>query len=228
MRRIYLFLSNREKKIFDKYKSKKRFNIFDYLTLLIRGFFSLIESLLRIISGPIGLRLREVYYTSLFIKSGKNILIDTGVIIDSPQNIEIGSNVWISSYCTIAPNLGHLKIGSNIHINSHTHIAGRGKIVLEDNVNISAGAKIFSGAVIIPSRDKLVWNPMMKEDLSLSNIGPIVMKNNSTVFANCTVAPGVTLGEGSVLLSNSFLNKNIKDYEIFCGVPAIKIGKRTN
>jgi acetyltransferase-like isoleucine patch superfamily enzyme len=121
-----------------------------------------------------------------------------------------------------------MKIGDNVHINTHTHIAGRGKIILEDNVNISSGAKIFSGAVIIPDRKKLVWNPMMKEDLSLSNIGTVIMKNNSTVFANCTVAPGVTLGVGSVLLSNSFLNKNIKDYEIFCGVPAAKIGIRTN
>jgi len=228
MRKIYLFLSSKEKKIFDKFKLKKKFNISDYFILIIRSFFSLIESFLRLISGPIGFKLRQIYYCSIFIKSGTNILIDTGVIIDSPQNIEVGSNIWISSYCTIAPNLGYMKIGDNVHINTHTHIAGRGKIILEDNVNISSGAKIFSGAVIIPDRKKLVWNPMMKEDLSLSNIGTVIIKNNSTVFANCTVAPGVTLGVGSVLLSNSFLNKNIKDYEIFCGVPAAKIGIRTN
>ena len=226
MRAIYLFISKREKNIFEKYKNNKSLSLFDYLLLFFKGMIAIIESLMRQISGPIGFKLRELYYRSVFIKSGKNILIDTGVIIDSPQNIKIGSNVWISSYCTIAPNLGHLEIGNNIHINSHSHIAGRGEIIFEDNVNISSGAKIFSGAVIIPTRNKLVWNPMMPEDLSLSNIGSIILRNNSTVFANCTVAPGVELGKGSVLMSNSFLNKNMGEYEIFCGVPAKKIGIR--
>ena len=67
---------------------------------------------------------------------------------------------------------------------------------------------------------------MMPEDLSLSNIGSIILRNNSTVFANCTVVPGVELGKGSVLMSNSFLNKNMGEYEIFVGVPAKKIGIR--
>ena len=226
MRFIYKYIGEREKLIFEKFKSYKSLTLYDYFILFLKGTLSLIESIIRNISGPFGFKIRQIYYNSIFAKSGKNILIDSNVIIDHPQNIELGSNIWIGSFSVISPILGKIKIGNNVHINTACHLGGRSEIVLEENVNISSGVRIFSGSANLATRDKKIWNPMMLEDLSLLNFGIVHIKENATIFANCTISPKTKMGEGSVLLPNSFLNKNTDAFEIFCGSPAKKIGKR--
>jgi len=226
MRFIYKYIGEKEKLIFDKFKENQNLNLYDYFILFLKGILSFIESIIRHISGPFGFKIRQIYYKSIFIKSGNNILIDSNVIIDHPQNIELGSNIWIGSFSVIAPVLGNIKAGDNIHINTGCHLGGRSNIILEDNVNISSGTKIFSGSANMPKKDKKIWNPMMREDLSLINYGTVHLEDNATIFANCTIAPNTRMGKGSILISNSFLNKNTKAFEIFCGVPAKKIGNR--
>ena len=228
MRFLYKYVGEREKLIFEKFKTNKNLSLQDYFILFLKGTLSLVESLIRNISGPFGFKIRQLYYNSIFEKSGKNILIDSHVIIDHPQNIELGSNIWIGNFCVISPILGKIKIGNNVHINTACHLGGRSNIILEDNVNISSGVKIFSGSGNLASRDKKVWNPMMPEDLSLINFGTVHIKENATIFANCTIAPKTEMGKGSILISNSLLTKNTEAFEIFCGSPAKRIGKRFN
>ena len=72
MRIIYTYVAQKEKKIFEKLKSNLRLNLNDYFVIFIKSLVSIIESLIRNISGPIGFKLRGLYYRSIFKKSGKN------------------------------------------------------------------------------------------------------------------------------------------------------------
>jgi len=51
-------------------------------------------------------------------------------------------------------------------------------------------------------------------------IGGVVLLANARVGANCTIMPGITIGENSIVGANSFVNKNIPDNETWVGVPA--------
>ena len=58
------------------------------------------------------------------------------------------------------------------------------------------------------------------------NDGEVTFEENAVILANCTVSPGVVLGEGSILLPNSFLNKSTEPYSVNIGVPSKKIASR--
>ena len=63
--------------------------------------FSILESLIRNISGGLGQRIRYSYYKNRFNWCGTNVKIDEGVIFQNPENIRVGSNVWFLPYSII-------------------------------------------------------------------------------------------------------------------------------
>jgi len=46
-----------------------------------------------------GRKLRYVYWKRKFKKCGKNVIIGEGVIIQNPECISIGDNVWKRNFC---------------------------------------------------------------------------------------------------------------------------------
>ena len=66
-------------------------------------FFGLIEGLLRNISGPLGRKLRYLYYKHRFASCGENVHIDEGVIFEKPEFMYIGKNVWIGANSVVLP-----------------------------------------------------------------------------------------------------------------------------
>jgi galactoside O-acetyltransferase len=197
-----------------------------YLALLLKSFFSIIESIIRNVSGPSGFFIRRLYYKLIFKKMGKDVLIDTGVIFNGAHNISCGDRVWFDCYSVFSVQIGNLIIGNQVHIHTHTFLGGRETIKIDDMCAISSGSKIFSGSVTIPKKNDKILNPVTKANKNLMNYGKVWLKKNSVVLANCTISPGVTMGEGSMLLSNSFLNKSTKAFTIYIGVPAKFLAER--
>ena len=57
--KIYKFLSKIEVRSYEYFKSNKSIPLYFYPFFLIKGFFNLIESILRNLSGPFGLLIRR-------------------------------------------------------------------------------------------------------------------------------------------------------------------------
>jgi len=227
LNKIYIYLGLIESSAFIELRAGEKMKLKYIFFLIIKGFFSIIESLIRNISGPFGYLLRRGYYKMVFKQMGKDVLIDVGVIFNGPQNITCGNKVWIDSYSLLSLQIGELNIGNYVHIHSHTFLGGRDKITIEDEAGISSGSKIFTGGISITPKDKKLLNPMMEEyDSNAVNTGPITIKKNAMILSNCVISPNITIGEGSIILSCSFLTKTTPDYSIFVGSPAKQIGVR--
>ena len=120
LNKIYTFLGRVESETFKKLRSGKKISLSNYSILLIKGFFSVIESIIRNISGPFGYIIRRYYYKMVFKKMGEDVLIDVGVVFNGAQNITCGSKVWIDSYSLLSFQISELEIGNYVHIHSHT------------------------------------------------------------------------------------------------------------
>ena len=129
-------------------------------------FFGLIETLIRNISGPLGLLLRRIYYKIRLKKCGKNFKVSIGVKIINPSKVQVGDNVWLDDYSLIIAgnhklsgnkkeifiennnfklNKGDVKIGSYIHIAPFCILNGFGAgIHIKDDTTLAAGVKIYS------------------------------------------------------------------------------------
>ena len=75
---IYKFLAEKEKEAFYLFRANKKITFNLYILFFLKNF-SLIESLIRNISGPFGYIIRRYYYKLIFKSMGSDVLIDVGV-----------------------------------------------------------------------------------------------------------------------------------------------------
>lgn len=225
---IYKFLAEKEKEAFYLFRANKKITFNLYIFIFFKGIFSLIESLIRNISGPFGYIIRRYYYKLIFKSMGSDVLIDVGVLINGAQNIECGNKVWIDSYAILNCPIEKITIGNNVHIHTHSYIGGKEKVTISENCAIGSGSRLFTGSVnIFTPKSRPLLNTMIEvENEDDYNSGEITMKYNSLILTNCVVSPKTIMEEGSLLLSNSFLTKSTEKFSIYLGTPAKKIGKR--
>jgi acetyltransferase-like isoleucine patch superfamily enzyme len=55
---------------------------------------------------------------------------------------------------------------------------------------------------------------------------PIVFKDFATLGVNCSVLPGITLGEGTIVGANSVVTQDTEPWMVYAGTPARPIKKR--
>jgi len=96
----------------------------------------------------------------------------------------------------------NLKLGNDVDIGAFVYINANAGVIIEDNVQIAGGVKIYSVSTIDNKR------------------GEVILKKNCKIGANSVIMPGVTIGENSTVGALSFVNKNIPDNVVAYGIPA--------
>jgi len=118
-----------------------------------------------------------------------------------------------------SPNMYAKKVGVNLGENvkfygMHPGIFGSEPwmITIGNNVNIVSGCNFIThdGGVLI-LRDKFPKLEITK---------PIKIGNNVYIGINCTILPGVIIGNNVIIGSGSIVTKNIPDNSVAAGVPA--------
>lgn len=213
--------------LFDAYLRGSRLSLRGILKLILGVLPEVIEGLIRFVPGALGYLIRRNYYRFRLKSLGKKSLIDVGVYLIGPKNIEIGDYTWIDAGVRIEATLGNVSIGKRVHIAPYVILGSREPIVIEDYVGISAGAKVYSNSEI-PLPGLHMSGPMIPERFKSSISIPVLLAKDSFVGCNSVLLPGSSLGEGAVLGALSTLKEPIPNWEIWAGSPAKKISVRDN
>ena len=107
-----------------------------------------------------------------------------------------------------------LVIGNNVWIGENVWIDNLTNVIINDNVCISQGAMLLCG------------NHDYKKSSFDLILGDIVLEEGSWVGAKSVVCPGVTLKSHAILAVGSIATKDLEQYSIHQGNPAVKIRKR--
>ncbi len=208
---------------------------------LIRQLYFLIETLIRNISGSIGIKIRRWYYSKRFAKCGKNLRIDEGVIIENPEYIYVGDNVWIDKYCILIAGKvnipkdkikvrknkkyiykeGELHIGDNVHIAPQCIIQAHGGVLIGNYFTVSAGSKIYSFSNDV---NKCIQGTQFSKNIYYI-LSPISIGDNVWVGLNSIILGG-DIEKNSFIAPNSVVVTNIKENSFASGNPAKKIKDR--
>ncbi len=131
---------------------------------------------------------------------GKNF--QTGNKVNIREFNEIGDNVSIGTLTVIEH---HVSIADNVRIHSQVFIPEFS--VLEEGAWIGPNV-VFTNALYPLS-------PSVKDSL----VGPTIRKR-AKIGANCTLLPGVVIGENALVGAGSVVTKNVPDGAVVVGNPA--------
>lgn len=143
------------------------------------------------------LKMRKYFFLRNIKYKGCNIFLFFPLIIEGKENVAIGDNSQIGSYCHIWGQ-GGVTIGNDVLIAAHCCIS---------TLNHDYTSDIIREGKIISQR--------------------VVIENDVWLGYNVTVLPGVRIGHGSVIGAGSVVTKDIPSNSIAVGNPAKVIKKRT-
>lgn len=125
---------------------------------------------------------------------------------------EVGKNLYMER-AIMLKGAEDLKIGDNVAIGAFTLINAAGGLIIEDNVNISTGCRVVCVNHSVPpvgedARFAPCWS------------APIHLKKGCWLATNAIILPGVTVGEGAVVVAGSLVTKDVPDWAYVAGNPA--------
>lgn len=154
----------------------------------------------------------------IFKHVGSNVLISSKASFYSPSNITIGDNTRIDDFCVLSAGTGGIIIGNNVHIAVFTSLIGKGKIKIEDFVNISSRVSIYS------SNDdysgKYMTNPTIDERFTNVAHGDVLIQKHVIIGSGSIILPNITLEEGVCIGALSLVIRNCECFKVYAGIPA--------
>jgi galactoside O-acetyltransferase len=156
---------------------------------------------------------------------GVDVFINENALIKKPHLCQIGSHIAIDNGVTISTEL---IMGDYIHIAPFVVVIGgeKSKLILEDFSFVASGTKIVCGSEDYNGEGLI--GPTIPEELRKINFTTVKFERFAGCGVNCSIMPGVTLSEGSILGANSLLTKSTEPWTIYVGSPAkpIKIRRK--
>lgn len=150
-------------------------------------------------------------------------MIHQPCLILKPEVVRIANTARIDSFTKIEGGRG-VDIGEYCHIASFSHLnVGGGRLVFEDHSGCSSHCSIGSGtpdwsylyiSAAEPDRHHHVHRYLTR------------ICAYAVLFMGVVVVPGVTVGEGAVVLPGSVVTENVPAWKIVQGNPARVVGTR--
>jgi len=167
-------------------------------------------------------RLNTLFHGISGVSLGEKSIIMKGAILSRfPKKIKIGDKTIIKAnadICVCNPD-------AKISIGSDTTVGNYSFIYASDSVSIGDFCLIAPFVYIVDSNHLMGAGMPIRLQENISK--PIVIKDDVWIGAHSIILSGCEIGKGAVIAANSVVNCNVKEYEIWGGSPAKKIGERT-
>ncbi len=128
--------------------------------------------------------------------------------------IKIGKGSCVHRNCKFF-HIGKFSMGKHSVVNFNCYLDNRRGITIGDNVGIAHGTRIYTLGHNIDSA------------MFETKGAPVKIEDNAFIFSNAMIMPGVTIGNGAIVLPGSVVTKSIPPRKIVGGNPAIIIRERT-
>lgn len=181
---------------------------------------------IKYLQGPIGFKLRQIYWRRKLAFMGKAVAIDPDVDINGASKIHLDDFVYLGKGAQLLTNEkyeeGVITIGRRSHI--LCRILGYGGVEIGNYVGIGK-ASILSATDNYKGGYRM-GGPMIPYEQRNVQYGKIVIGDDAFISEGSVIMPGVTIGNGAVVAANSFVNRDIEAWKIVGGSPAKVIGER--
>lgn len=127
--------------------------------------------------------------------------------------IKVGGQSCLHRKCRFF-HVGNMAIEKNSVINFGCYLDNRRGIYIGNNVGIAHNTKIYT------------LGHDLKDSKFRTKGASVHIEDNVFIFSNALIMPGVTIGEGAIVLAGSVVTKDVEPWTIVGGNPARKIRDR--
>jgi maltose O-acetyltransferase len=130
-------------------------------------------------------------------------------------------------------NMG-ANIDENVSMFANFEIRNPSGLTIKKNSSIGlrvildARKKLYIGKSVTIASESIIWT--LHHDYNSTDFAVIgdevVIGDYAWICSRSIILPGVNVGKGAIVASGSVVTKNVDDFDIVGGVPAVKIGKR--
>jgi len=155
-----------------------------------------------------------------FARLGSGVVLEAGVLVFHPENIEIGDDVYVGHQTILKGyHKNRITIGDGAWIGQQCFLHGAGGITIGRNVGIGPGVKIVTSS----HRLDQIERPILKSDLEFA---PVVVEDDSDIGTGAILLPGVRVGRGAQVGAGAVVTRDVAERGIVAGVPARPLGRR--
>lgn len=172
--------------------------------------------------NAIKIRCIQFYYRRVLGKLGRHSYINSALKITGPQNIFIGNSTYIGYKAWLAGDADNgngtckLEIGNHVSIGNFNHIYATQSIIIEDSV--LTADKVYISDNLHSYED--IQLPIKSQPVK--QIATVVIGSGSWLGENACII-GAKIGKNCVVGANAVVTKDIPDYCVVVGIPAIII-----
>ena len=156
----------------------------------------------------------------------KKIFVHSTALIHSHKNIGEGTKIWVNVQIRENVKIGRkCIISKDVYVDKNVKIGNFCKI--QNGVSIYNGVKILNKVFIGPhvcfTNDKFPRAFNKKWKLIKTKVC-----DGASIGANSTIVCGIIIGKYSMIAAGSVVTKNVKEFTLVAGNPAVEIAKINN
>jgi len=154
------------------------------------------------------------FTTADFRAFGNNVVLEAGVLVFHPENIELGDNVYVGHQTILKGyHAGSIRIGSDTWIGQQCFLHGAGGLDIGQGVGIGPGVRIITST----HQDPGPTLPIMEGAIEFA---PVSIGEGSDLGMGSIVLPGVHIGRGVQVGAGAVVCQDLPDLAVAAGVPA--------
>lgn len=178
-------------------------------------------AVLRCVPGRIGRLLRRIYYRAVLAGSGSALSIGEHVEFGCPEQVTLGNEAYFVRGAVLRACGGaSLKLGNRVAVNGNARlIADFGSIVVGNDVMIGPNVVIRASNHAISRCDIPIWEQGQTS-------GHIIIGDDVWIGANAVILPNVRVGCHVVVGAGAVVTRDIPDFAVVAGVPAVVLRYR--
>ncbi|MCI0521488.1 MAG: acyltransferase [Chloroflexi bacterium] len=149
-----------------------------------------------------------------FARLGENVIIEAGVLVFHPENIEIGDEVYIGHNTILKGyHLNRMVIANGVWIGQQCFFHSAGGISIGKHTGLAPGVKILTSAHSLAELDL----PILHSPLHFAAVS---IGEGSDIGVGAIILPGVTIGRGVQIGAGAVVTASLPDYAVAAGNPA--------
>jgi len=153
----------------------------------------------------------------------RNYFVHESSFVDEPSEIGEGTRIWHFSHVMDGAKIGErCNIGQNVVISPGVKIGDNVKI--QNNVSVYTGVELQDDVFCGPS---MVFTNVINPRSHINRkheYRRTLVKRGASIGANATVVCGVTLGKYCFVAAGAVVTRDVPDYALVMGVPAVQVG----